>query len=1159
MAAKARVQFSTSGASSITGAFSKVGRSATGAGGKVGKFGSGIGSVFYKVMRNVGRMTMFSAGMQRIGKSAQSARLDLKGFSDGTVTALSAVSKKFAELRRQYHFFKFAGEKLAAPFKWASGKGKAPPTKAPKKQTKEDEILYRKFTSKEPPGAGKAASSWNKFFMVLRGGEGAFSRITKKIFNLKNVLKVLVVALTAVSVAGGVAFVAIGYQTAKFAKRVIFDFMNIREAFRQYEISLGGIIKNTHALGKVMNFATKYAAEYPAMFEEVLDTFRSLAALPALKPMFQKADEQDLKRLMDIVQGLATLDPLQGVRGAGIALREALSGDMRSVRRRFEIPAKAIADAGGYALEEITQDSEKALKAFHAFIQLNVPAKSMADAAMNIAIQVGNLHDKYRSFTNTMMKSTGAYWEVVTALSSINDWLTKVFASTGVKEWAARIGGSIRALVATLKGTMSDIDWSGYIDSGKIVEGLTEAAVKIAVFFRAMAEKFSAPFLVAVTKISKILWSGLMPVIGTLVKAMANVFWEGMKAAGKASMDSFASGLASGAVFTSIASFIYNAMVTIGKAAGTAFMSAFVGAMTLTGSLLSAPASFFEGLGETASKKWGPDDTVTVGLKSLADVLQTASDYWGKAPDLGEALSIDGSKLSSDANKAKEDLDKLKNSIIDLYDVEVRKISPEVVTPETPIKQQEWKVRDLKTQLKASEQIGDSLARQKSIINALERAEKGLARARALKVWEADYAGDRAAAVEQMKEYEAAVLSASKAGKDLGIDFYVEKGNLQVVLDNFDDLYGKVVDQKDAFKDLQSAIRSALGSMDGWTEKYKIAKKGAGSLLIVVQKLQDMISGKTPIKSDVLLALLKKRTELTDKNIAKEKQYRKEIINTAKAIAQSLIGLASRLQSSILSFTDTLKDAFLGIPKYEDGGAQVPDTSRYDRDRVGKIREVGEQGPYDYGGSEVGKVREVGAQEIKDIGSLGAAFGQKVLDKIKDIMMIPADMFGMGRAAMTYGEGYGQDALGQEGGIPAYIKYMLDGIRQAMAGGGISDAAAGRQALAEMRMGLLERALPHTAPGSEERAEIYAKMAGAQADIMKATLDAALEEIKMQKDQLAAAQETATNTSLALTKSDEVIQAIQKINIQAAPSMGSPSAIGNEGLSDLNPAMGGAF
>jgi hypothetical protein len=50
----------------------------------------------------------------------------------------------------------------------------------------------------------------------------------------------------------------------------------------------------------------------------------------------------ELKTLIDLSQRLAVLDPAQGAEGARVALSEVLSGDPRSLARRYEIPLDAL-------------------------------------------------------------------------------------------------------------------------------------------------------------------------------------------------------------------------------------------------------------------------------------------------------------------------------------------------------------------------------------------------------------------------------------------------------------------------------------------------------------------------------------------------------------------------------------------------------------------------------------------------------------------------------------------------------------------------------------------------------------------------------------------------------------------------------------------------
>jgi hypothetical protein len=866
--------------------------------------------------------------------------------------------------------------------------------------------------------------------------------------------------------------------------------MSIREAFRQYEISLGGIIKNTYALGKIMKFATKYAAEYPAMFEEVLDTFRGLAALPALKPMFRRADERDLKKIMNIIQGLATLDPFQGVKGAGIALREALSGDMRSVRRRFEISAHAIAEAGGFALEEITQDSEKALKAFDAFIKLNVPAKSMADAAMIIGIQVGNLKDKYRAFVNDIMKSTGAYFSVVTALSDLNSWLTKVFASPIIKEWATAAGKHIRAFVETLKMVLSTVNWDKYLKSGDLLGGIVESIQKVTLLFKTVVKQWTTPFLTFVKKVAVVLWEGLVPVVTEAIKAMGGLFLVGMVETGKMAAIGFANG------------FMQKLSYVLGWLAGT-----------------------ISGHGAEMGK-------------ATEDAYNTAVARFGQEK---KGLSISAG--------AEWDEGGFKDKIRKAYQDSMAENKPEIVTPEAPIEGQKLHIEHLRKELAASEALGVSEQRRKANIHALEEAEKSLARAMRIKNWEADQGIGRGETLKQMEEIEVAILKAAKAGKTLGADVYLQKARLQTSLDIYDEQYDKIVEQKSAIGDLLAAIKTVPGDLKKWVEQYKLGKTEAGGLLLVVQKLYDIATGKTETTASGILALLKERVKLTDAVIQKEKEYKKQIAATTVAIAQNVVELASGLQSSILSFAGKLKDAFIGVGKY---GGTEPDPEL----PLGRVS-----------GRESKKAQRQAAEERakkEKIAALKAArekvFKEKVLLKIATEIMVPENLLGMGRKEMTY-----RDAMWREDGTkaPAYMDHMLTGIKEAMAIKKESPEMANVvKVLAGMRTTLLEQKIPFTKFRSEERAEIYAKMAGAQSDLMQATIQAASADMQTQKDQLAALQSTAASARIALDKSDAIRTAIDILIADGRKSprvqvaLGSIPESGNNKITGDNPSVG---
>ena len=512
MAARAGIRFSTRGAGQTIGKVKGVG-AAFGGLGKSSKSASfGLGRVAYRLYNTLARISMVRRGVTGMSREVKGAENKWRGWGramGGPFTSvLAGVSKRFAEVRRTIAFYILAVKDYV---KWG------------KKMTG-----IQKATSKGVPSkrVGKAAEGAPPVKPPPAGIVGAFGKLGGAYRIAATAAKILTGAVIGLTVALTALYTYIGYKTAKMALGVVKGFMSIRETFRKYEISLGGIVRSTAATAKIMKFAVKYAEEYPAMFEDVIDAFRGLASMPTLKPLFRKADYDDLKGIMDVVQGLATLKPQQGVQGAMMALREALSGQMRSLRMRFEVNVREMADAAGFSFGEITHDANKALIAIRKFVELNVPAEAMASMAKTIEVQWGNVYDKYRTFVNEMMKSTGAYWAVVKALERLNEWFEKVFAAPEIVSFAQKVGNVLREIVGIFEEAMTGFDWRGYLERGDIVGAVRDLCDRIKTLFTVLWEEFGEEAKEVLKTVAALLKEVLKPAFNMIVAS----FWEMMKA-----------------------------------------------------------------------------------------------------------------------------------------------------------------------------------------------------------------------------------------------------------------------------------------------------------------------------------------------------------------------------------------------------------------------------------------------------------------------------------------------------------------------------------------------------------------------------------------------------------------------------------------------------
>ena len=361
--------------------------------------------------------------------------------------------------------------------------------------------------------------------MAARGISILKSGITGTVGVLKGFVSLTVKATVALSAIGGVvAGVGIALAT-KFAKGL----MATREGFYLIETALTGVVKNAGQVQKISDWAMKYAATYPAMYSDVMDAMKGLAMMPSLKPIFTKASVDDMEKIMNIVQSLGALDPQQGVRGALLAMREALSGNWRTLQMRFEIRPEAVAEAAGLSMDELRTDPGKAIEALDAFTRLNVGAETLRKSAQSLGVQWGNLSDKYEMFLNKVGKY-GAYRKLVEFLMKMNDIWEKMLQSDAAKKIGQDISRVFEAVIGSVESIMTGMDWEGKGIFGGLIDAGKKAMDKLKGVFLESKDFLAAAMKVVfiyiktalVFSVKEIFW----PVGVEIAKAIGDAFIE---------------------------------------------------------------------------------------------------------------------------------------------------------------------------------------------------------------------------------------------------------------------------------------------------------------------------------------------------------------------------------------------------------------------------------------------------------------------------------------------------------------------------------------------------------------------------------------------------------------------------------------------------------
>lgn len=142
----------------------------------------------------------------------------------------------------------------------------------------------------------------------------------------------------------------------------------------QSQIVIEAMIDDKSLSKQYMKMIDKFAIDSP-----VLDT----QAMYSNSKSFLAAstDLKELEKMWDLSERLVAVDPVQGVEGAVLALRELFSGDTQSLVERFELPRGALNDIKNLPLKEQLAELDKLFNKMNMTKDL---VKEMGNASLGI-------------------------------------------------------------------------------------------------------------------------------------------------------------------------------------------------------------------------------------------------------------------------------------------------------------------------------------------------------------------------------------------------------------------------------------------------------------------------------------------------------------------------------------------------------------------------------------------------------------------------------------------------------------------------------------------------------------------------------------------------------------------------------------------------------
>lgn len=208
------------------------------------------------------------------------------------------------------------------------------------------------------------------------------------------------------------AFVLIGFTIRTVArslnrfildpvKQITSEVLEATDAFRELQASLTGVLGSASAVRDVVRDIREAAVGLPVTTLEALGGVRGLAFTPGTAQLLSEPGPQrveGIQNLLRILTGLATIDPQQGISGARFAVREALAGEFRSLRFRFEISPNVVAATIGRSLEDLKADPQLTLEALRTFVDQFIGDAAIDEFNRLLSVQSERLRGALQEF-----------------------------------------------------------------------------------------------------------------------------------------------------------------------------------------------------------------------------------------------------------------------------------------------------------------------------------------------------------------------------------------------------------------------------------------------------------------------------------------------------------------------------------------------------------------------------------------------------------------------------------------------------------------------------------------------------------------------------------------------------------------------------------------
>ncbi|HEV2292445.1 MAG TPA: hypothetical protein VGR35_01235 [Tepidisphaeraceae bacterium] len=296
----------------------------------------------------------------------------------------------------------------------------------------------------------KAQTAWQQFTSSIQTGGQKVRSVTSTIGDMS--LKISGFIYATKKLAAGIDNVLI--EPPKRFTQFIID---STDSYRKFEASISGVAGGVARAKQINEGLVQSARNLPLTIRDLQEatrafTFTSQGAAAIAAGSWQEATVAATNYAQTLAK-LNILDPSQGVQGAGIAVREALAGEFRSLRFRFEVSPQQIAQTIGKNLQDLIGSPELTMKAINEFLNIYVGEEAFQQIGRLYSTRIAKLQEV---FVNAAAKvgESGVFDRVVDRLETLSNSLFDYFDSSEFSGRAKRIGDSLARILENVGKTI---------------------------------------------------------------------------------------------------------------------------------------------------------------------------------------------------------------------------------------------------------------------------------------------------------------------------------------------------------------------------------------------------------------------------------------------------------------------------------------------------------------------------------------------------------------------------------------------------------------------------------------------------------------------------------------------------------------------------------